>query len=337
MAEDTQKKEISIVLAGDVMLGRQMNEVLHHQGPAYPFGNTRPILEQADLTIINLECVIARDGKPWSRWPKVFHFRADPLVALPALQLAGIDCVTLANNHVLDYEEEGLLEMLHLLDEQGLAHAGAGRNRQEAQQPALLETQGLDLAVVAITDNEPGWVATAAHPGTNYLPISLDNNSLREVSQSIDMAREAGSEFVIVSAHWGPNMRQRPFSYFRKFARAVIEAGADSFFGHSAHLFQGIEIYQNRPIIYDAGDFVDDYSVDPRLHNDWGLLFRLHLSEHRVRQLELIPVFISNCQVNLASGITRTLIVERICALCAEIGTVVQHQADHLFIDCNKY
>ncbi len=116
---------VTLAMTGDVMLGRAVDEALLRFGPAHPWGDLRLVLNEADLTIVNLECVIARGGEPWSRWPKAFHFRADP-VAVRALQLAGIDCVTLANNHVLDYEEEALLEMLELLRQAGIAFAAPG-------------------------------------------------------------------------------------------------------------------------------------------------------------------------------------------------------------------
>ncbi len=116
-------------------------------------------------------------------------------------------------------------------------------------------------------------------------------------------------------------MVERPSALFRKFAHAVIDAGADIYHGHSAHVFQGIEIYQRRPIIYDAGDFVDDYAVDPKLRNDRGLLFRLHVREKKVQQLELTPVRIYDCQVDLATGEDKEAIADRIHALSAEMGT----------------
>jgi poly-gamma-glutamate capsule biosynthesis protein CapA/YwtB (metallophosphatase superfamily) len=325
--------ERTLALAGDVMLGRLANDVLLRCGPAYPWGNTLPALQAADLAIVNLECVIARGGHPWTRWPKVFHFRADP-VALTALRLAGIDGVTLANNHVLDYEEEALLEMLDLLEQSGMAYTGAGRCDEEARRPALLEARGLRVGVVAFTDNEPGWAATPVAPGTNWIPITLEEPSLAPVREGISRARAEGAGFVIVSLHWGPNMVQRPSPLFRAFAHAVIDAGADLLFGHSAHIFQGIEVYQGRPIIYDAGDFVDDYAVDPTLRNDWGLLFRAHTGETAVRRIELDPVLIANCQVNLATGATHQAIAERIQALSAEMGTQVHRAGDRLWIEC---
>src|SRR5262249_29965137 len=163
--------------------------------PAHPWGDLLPLLDEADLTVMNLECVIARGGRPWSRWPKVYHFRADP-VAMTALQMAGVDCVTLANNHVLDYEEEALLEMLGLLDQGAIAYTGAGRDLEEARRPALLEALGMRVAVVAFTDNEPGWAAQPGRPGTNSIPITLEDRALGPVGDGIAQAKAAGVDLV---------------------------------------------------------------------------------------------------------------------------------------------
>jgi poly-gamma-glutamate synthesis protein (capsule biosynthesis protein) len=326
-------RQISIALTGDVMLGRLVDAKLKRFGALYPWGNTLENLRAADLRIINLECVIARSGRPWSRWRKAFYFRADP-IAIESLQEAHIDCVVLANNHVLDFEEEALLEMLGLLEKAGIRYAGAGRNLQDAGRPAMLETFGVRVAVLGFTDNEPGWAATANSPGTNYIPISLDEKSLKPVTEAIGRARAEGANLVIFSIHWGPNMVERPSKLFREFARAVIDAGADVYHGHSAHVFQGVEIYKRKPVIYDAGEFVDDYAVDPELRNDLGLLFRLQLTDSRIDQMELMPISIDDCQVNLAKGSTRDTIVRRIEALSAEMGTHIRSDDNRLLIEC---
>ncbi len=323
---------VTLAMTGDVMLGRAVDETLERLGPAHPWGDLLPLLNEADLTIVNLECVIARGGEPWSRWPKAFHFRADP-VAVRALQLAGIDCVTLANNHVLDYEEEALLEMLDLLKQAGIAFAGAGRNLEAARRPAILDAPGLRIGIIAFTDNEPDWAAQSGVPGTNYIPITLDEPAFGPVRESIAQARASGADLVVFTIHWGPNKVQRPSRLFRRFARAVIDAGAGLFFGHSAHIFQGIELYKGRPIIYDAGDFVDDYVVDAELRNDWGLLFRLEVDGSSVRRIELIPTAIRHRQVNRATEPERAAIAERIEGLSAELGTTILHQGERLWIE----
>ena len=326
-------QQVSIALTGDVMLGRLVAAKLQRFGPLHPWGNVIPHLGAADLRIINLECVIARSGVPWSRWRKVFHFRADPL-AIESLKKAGVDCVVLANNHVLDYEEEALVEMLGLLEQAGIRYVGAGRNLEEAARPAMLQARGLRIAIVAFTDNEPGWAATATTPGTNYIPISLEETSLKPVREAISRARAAGANLVIFSIHWGPNMVTRPSTLFRKFARAVMDAGADIYHGHSAHVFHGIEIYKGKPIIYDAGEFVDDYAVDPELRNDLGLLFRLQVIDSRIQGIDLTPVSIVDCQVNLAIEAKHEIIARRIQALSAEMGACVRCDGERLWIEC---
>jgi len=323
-------RPITLALAGDVMLGRLVNRAIALYGPAYPWGDLLPLLAQADLTVINLECVITRHTRPWRRTPKVFHFRADP-IAIETLKLAGVDAVTLANNHVLDYEVEGLLEMLRLLDENNIAHAGAGANREQASQPAILTAGGWRIAVLAYTDNEPGWAARENAPGTNYAPVSMEPRNLAEIARSIQRAR-GEADLVIFSNHWGPNMRERPTKLFRDFAHAILDAGADVYLGHSAHIFQGIEIYQGKPLIYDAGDFVDDYAVDPVLRNDRALLFWLALDSKGMQTLDLIPCLIEACQVNRARGDELKAVAQRVQSLSAEFQTRIEAQDDRLSI-----
>jgi poly-gamma-glutamate synthesis protein (capsule biosynthesis protein) len=106
-------------------------------------------------------------------------------------------------------------------------------------------------------------------------------------------------------------MRERPTPGFRDFARMVIDAGADVFWGHSAHVVQGIEAWQGKPILYDSGDFVDDYAVDPMLRNDLSALFLLHLAPPAVTRVVLLPVRISRCQVNVAHGADRDWFARR--------------------------
>lgn len=325
---------VQLALAGDVMLGRLMDSVLRERGAAYPWGDALVHLKAADLAVVNLECVISRTGRPWSRWPKVFHFHAGPH-AIDALRAAGIDAVALANNHVLDHEEPALVEMLTRLHAAGIAYAGAGRNLEEARRPAFLEARGMRIGIVAFTDNEPGWAAGPATPGTNWLEASPKEESLAVVRDSIAAARRGGADVVLFSNHWGPNMVERPSPAFREFAHAVIDAGADIYFGHSAHLFQGIELYRSRPILYDAGDFVDDYAVDPQLRNDRGILFLLRLGQRGARRIDLLPTIIDRFQVNLAEGDERQAIGDRMAKLCMEFGTVVQSDGRRLWVDCN--
>ena len=319
----------TLALTGDVMLGRGVNETLRSTRPDEPWGDVLPLLRSADLRIINLECAITEHRRPWSRTPKVFHFRADPL-SIDVLRAARVDACSLANNHTLDFEEHGLLDTLAHLEAAGIRYAGAGRNPAEAARPVLLEE---GVALVAFTDNEQPFAAGPDKPGTNYLPVSLEPEVMRRVEEAVGTAREAGADTVVFSNHWGPNMVERPRGIFRRFARAVVDRGADVYYGHSAHVFQGVEIYRGKPILYDTGDFIDDYAVDSRLRNDRSFLFCISVESGDLERLELYPVSLPYARVELAKGDEREAILERMVSLSAEMGTAFDRREDQLVLE----
>ena len=313
---------ISLTLTGDVMLGRGVNdELARGMNPEEPWGDTLSVVHSADLRLVNLECAITSHDKPWTRTPKVFHFRANPS-AVEVLRAARIDACSLANNHTLDFEEEGLLDTVAHLEAADIRHAGAGRDAREAARPALVAARAERVALVAFTDNEPPFAAGPDKPGTNYLPVSLEPEVLNRVEAAVAGAREAGAETIVFSNHWGPNMIQRPPDLFRRFARAVVDRGADVYYGHSAHVFQGVEVYRGKPILYDTGDFIDDYAVDPRMRNDWSFVFRISMEGGELRRLELLPVALGYARTRLAVGEEREEILGRMEHLSAEMGTV---------------
>ncbi len=327
---------ITLALTGDVMLGRGVAEALDgRMHPEEPWGDVMPLMDAADLRIINLECAITDNEQPWMRSPKVFHFRAQPS-AIETLRTARIEACSLANNHTLDFEEQGLLDTLEHLDAAGIRHAGAGRNREEAAEPAIvnvLAEHTRRVALLAFTDNEPPFAAGTDRPGTNYLPVSLKPDVLRRVERAVSDVREMGVDTIIFSNHWGPNMVQRPKEIFRRFARAVIDRGVDIYYGHSAHVFQGVEIYRGKPILYDTGDFIDDYAVDPKLRNDWSFLFQVSVEDGRFERLDLAPVKLSYARVDLATGSERETILNRMEHLSAEMGTVFARREGALILE----
>src|ERR671921_2101937 len=133
----------TVALVGDVMLGRGVNAALRTLRPEQPWGDVLPLLLSADLRIVNLECAITDSEQPWTRTPKVFHFRADPST-VEVLRAARVNGCSLANNHTLDFEQRGLLDTLEHLKVAGIRYAGAGRSRKEAARPALLAARSAD-------------------------------------------------------------------------------------------------------------------------------------------------------------------------------------------------
>ncbi|MCZ7662402.1 MAG: CapA family protein [Thermoleophilia bacterium] len=133
---------------------------------------------------------------------------------------------------------------------------------------------------------------------------------------------------LLVSAHWGPNWGYRPSPRHPPFARALIDAGADIVYGHSCHVFQGIEIYRGKPILYSTGDFVDDYAVDPKEGNDRSFIFVVDVAGHAVRGLRLYPTTIAHMQARRARGSEAEAIAVTMIELSAELGTKAQWEPE---------
>ncbi len=325
---------VRLGLAGDVMLGRLVDRFVLADpsvDPAWVWGDTLDLWRRADLRLVNLECVIATGGTPWV--PKVFHFRARPR-ALDALAAAGIHCVSLANNHVLDFGYGALRECLALLRRRGLRYAGAGETLEEAMAPAVLEAGHRRVAVVAVTDNEPEWEATPDRPGVFY--VACDAHGLREpyrqrVRRALDHARRQAPA-VIVSGHVGPNWGP-PTPAMRALARQVVDLGADLYWGHSNHTVQGIEWYRGRPLLYAAGDFIDDYAVDPEERNDLSCLFEVLLDDTGVRRIRLHPVRIADFRVTRARGDDVAWMHRWLRARMEECGTRIAFEGDVGVVD----
>jgi poly-gamma-glutamate synthesis protein (capsule biosynthesis protein) len=320
---------MKIALTGDVMLGRLVDDTVIWNTllpPATVWGNVLPLLLEADLRFVNLECVISQSGQKWQPEQKAFHFRASPR-AIEVLQSARIDGVTLANNHILDYGPEALLECLTFLDRAGIPHAGAGRNLREALTPMLVEFAENRVAVISLTDNEPAWEAAEQKPGVNH--VAYDRHGLLEpyrtrMAEVISLARRH-ARFVIISAHVGPNWGA-PSPAMRALAHHLLDLGADLYWGHSNHTPQGIELYQGKAILYSTGDFIDDYAVDPTDRNDLSFLFLLEIQDGHLEYLHLHPVRIDNCRVEIATGRDAEHLERHMQAKCHAFGSQLNFQ-----------
>lgn len=323
-----------IGLTGDVMLGRLVNERQRHRRPDAVWGSMYEELRACDGLIINLECCLSSRGQQWERTQRVFHFRAGPGWAIPALTRAGVDCCALANNHVLDYEMEALEDTLEALDDAGIKRSGAGRSLEEALEPAVFESDGTRVALVSLTDNAPEYAAEPKRPGTAYMEIDIDNTQTRNrVREALGRASGYDPDIVIASLHWGPNMVEKPPQRFQRFGHWLIEEGVDVIHGHSAHVFHGIEIHDGKPILYDTGDFVDDYAVDERMRNDRGFLFQLNLDpDGEVSALRLTPTEIKDCAVHRANSEVAKWSHERMRSLCEPFETTLHRDGEELVV-----
>ncbi|MGH2683456.1 MAG: CapA family protein [Actinomycetota bacterium] len=315
-----------LALAGDAMLGRGVAERLGEVPPESLFApEVVAIADEADLFVLNLECCISERGTPWAAPGKQFFFRAPP-AAVEALRHLGVDCVTLANNHALDFGEEALLDTLEKLDTAGIAHVGAGPTLAGARSPVLVERAGLRLAMLGAADHPADFAAGERAPGIAYADLSRGVPDW--LTWAIRAARR-GADAVLVTPHWGPNMTPGPVPHVREAATALIGAGATLVAGHSAHVFQGID----DRTLFDLGDFIDDYAVDPMLRNDLGLLFLVDLDRGGPRRLEAVPLHLDFCFTRLAEGPDRAWISRRFQEACAAFGTEVHEERGRLVVE----
>lgn len=303
---------MKIALAGDTMLGRGVAERLVNDPSTALFSEeVAEIARSTDLFVLNLECCISTRGSRWTAPGKPFFFRAPP-AAVQVLRHLGVGCVSLANNHALDFGHKALLDTFEHLSAGGIRWVGAGRNLAEARRPAVFEIEGVRVAFAAVTDHPADFAATADHPG-----VALADLRRGVPGWLTDAFSTEPADIVVVTTHWGPNMNPEPLDYVLDAADALVEAGAHLVAGHSAHVFQGVRL----PVLYDLGDFVDDYATDPILRNDLGLLWLVELDGRAPPTVEAVPLKLDYCHTRLATGESADWIVHRFTSACARMGT----------------
>jgi poly-gamma-glutamate capsule biosynthesis protein CapA/YwtB (metallophosphatase superfamily) len=302
---------VRLALAGDTMLGRGVARELATRPPqALVAAEIAELTRAADVCVVNLECCISERGEPV---PKPFTFRAPPQ-AVEALVHLGVDCVLLANNHALDYGIDALIDTFGHLREAGIRWAGAGENLEQARAPVVLK----GLPVVAFSDHEAGFAAGPDRPGIAYADIrdGLPDWLLESAARAL------------VCPHWGPNMTPAPLPYVRAAARRLCDAGATLVAGTSAHVFHGVD----GRVLYDLGDFIDDYAVEPSLRNDLGVLFLVDLESDRLRRIEAVPIRLEYAHTRLARGEEVEWIRRRFRRACAALGAEVHEEDGRLVV-----
>jgi len=323
-----------IGFVGDLMLGRSVNERWADAdgGAEKVWGSTLSRLEGLDGLVGNLECCVSDRG---TRWPdKGYYFRSDPDFAVPALEAAGASFVSLANNHVLDYSEPALRDTDSHLTDAGIAHAGAGTDRDAALEPAAFEAGDLTVAAFGLTDQAKEFAASESGPGTAFATLDPSVSATRSlVEEILDRAEAHDPDLVVASLHWGPNWETEPRAVHERFGRWLVEQGVDVVHGHSAHVLQGVEVYQGRPIIYDAADFVDDYiSYQDRegVRNKRSALFELVVRDGALDELVVEPIEIVDETATLADDEVAEWVRNTLAERSAAFDTAIERDDDRL-------
>lgn len=244
--EPSAAPEITLTFAGDVHFEDRVAELL--DDPSTTFGPVAAELTEGDLTMVNLETAITSRG---TAEDKRYLFRA-PDTAVPAMTAAGIDVVSLANNHSMDYGREGLADTIATAEAGGLGTVGAGDDIDEAFTPLRRTVQGVDIAIFAfsqVDDLAEEWAAT---PDRSGMAMAFDT----ERAYAAVRAARADSDLIVVLPHWGAEGDQCPTGRQQDFAAGLIEAGADILVGAHSHVLQGAGREGDAYVAYGLGNFL---------------------------------------------------------------------------------
>jgi poly-gamma-glutamate synthesis protein (capsule biosynthesis protein) len=249
-------ERVSMTFVGDVIFAGNVEMTLKAQGYDYPYREVRSYLQQADFTVANLETPVTEKGGEPEK--KQYVYRSSPK-ALADFKEAGFDLVNLANNHVLDYGQAGLLETFDSLKQAGIPWVGAGRNAAEAFEPVILEKNGVKVAFLGFSWVVPRqeWKAGLERPGV------ADTYALDGPLKAIRKAKDS-ADLVVVIVHWGKEREDYPEEEQRRFAREYIDAGADLIIGGHPHVLQGFENYKGKWIAYSLGNFIFTMNENPK-------------------------------------------------------------------------
>lgn len=240
------QRDIKLLFTGDNMLALSIGDRIKSGENIY--ANIRNELLQYDFIIINLETNISQEGVGKPNRQKNWRFNA-PIETLDLLNQNSINVVNLANNHTMDYQEEGLTNQIDLLDSYGIKHFGAGKNEIEAFSPLLIELLGTKISLLGFNDVETLYSnAAESEAGTAYFDKTKNQ-------QQIKTAKE-NSDIVIVSGHSGTEGNSKSNSRQQEYYKFFIDSGADLIIGHHPHVTQEVADYNGKMIYYSLGNFV---------------------------------------------------------------------------------
>lgn len=360
---------LTLFLCGDVMTGRGIDQALPHPGDPrlyeayvqdareylklaqrvngpievplsfeYIWGDALEELDRRDpdLRIINLETSITAATDPWPR--KGINYKMHPRNT-PCLRAAHVDACTLANNHVLDWGPDGLLDTLYALRGAGIRFAGAGATSEEAARPAVLHTPDGEKRVLVFSCGffssgiPPQWKATARRPGVLFLD-SPGEAGEKLLSEWINPYRRP-EDLVVISIHWGGNWGHTIPTAQREFAHLLIDRlGVDVIHGHSSHHPKAIEIYGGKPIFYGCGDFVNDYEGIggyESYRGDLTLMYFVSFDMKRniLTNVDMVPLRMRRFRLNRADRQDTQWLATTLQREGAGVGTSIELQHDH--------
>jgi poly-gamma-glutamate capsule biosynthesis protein CapA/YwtB (metallophosphatase superfamily) len=282
-----RKGDIVVTFGGDTALTDAASDVLKERGYEYPLSTTLHLMRQSDLAVVNLETVVALKD---TRFPlyKRYVYRMLP-AGLAALKWAGVDAVSLANNHIKDHDTRGVISTLDNIAKSKLVGFGAGLDAASARRGVVFDLRGTRVGLLSyLADSfmHSLYMQSFAHgrrPGCNRLELGA---LVRDIARL-----KAHADLVFVVPHWGKTYQGMTAGQ-RFFAWAAIEAGADAVVGHHPHVHHPIATHRGKPIIYSLGNYA--FGTPGREWLRHGLVARFILEDKRIARVEFIPLLVQN-------------------------------------------
>lgn len=274
-----ESSELEIVFTGDVNLGARVGDAIRANGPDWVWSSVRPVLESADLAVVNLECAITTGG---NAQVKEFTFRGDPS-SLPAMRDAGVDIAGLANNHAADFGRDALVETVAHLRDAGISPVGAGSDISKAWEPLVVERNGVKVGFLSVTRIMPHNFA--AGPGLAGVASAYDRARLQKAIRTLDPV----VDHVIVLIHWGVETTTAPVAYQSELADLMISSGADLIVGHHPHRLQPVETVGRALVAWSLGNFV---FTSPSAAGADSAILKVTLDRESIVSHEMIDVTI---------------------------------------------
>ncbi len=273
---DLREPPPSVIAVGDIMLGGRAKKAVAEFGPDYPFDGVLPLLRRAPIVLGNLEGPLAEKARKQQR---NFSYRVDVSLA-SSLSRAGINVVTLANNHLMDCGRSGVLETLDALSSANVFALGAGTNERAAHAPVIRQAGGIRIGLLGYYWNRR-TAATVDKPGSAMDPPEALEADIRALREHVDR--------IVVTFHWGVPYEREPSSDDRAKAHSAVDCGADAVVGHHPHIVQPFEIYRGCPIFYSVGNFAFG-SGNSRAE---GLLVGLRFEDYST-VVNVYPLYVKN-------------------------------------------
>lgn len=282
-------QDIVLVFAGDIYLSDYVTKQYDQLGiDGILSKDLQEEFKSADASMVNQEFTFSTRGT--KAQDKQYTFRVNPSYAKVFTDM-GIDIVTLANNHSMDFGIEALQDSFTTLEDSGILYSGAGNDLEEARDIKYIENQNKTLAFLSASRviPVPGWNAGSNKAGmlTTYDPTYL--------VEDIKEARE-NSDYVVVYVHWGIERATKPKEYQRNLAKAYIDAGADIIIGSHPHVLQGIEYYNGKPIVYSLGNFMFYNAISQTA------VLKVTVNEENNATLKLLPAKAENAKTSFITS-----------------------------------